>query len=245
MGHLHLLIGEVAMTRQKSTVTGFKEYRRCEGDLGRCKKRCGELEGKRQQIEEGIRQEIRTGKTTGNRIRDFVIASYGIQPSVEEDFAKLERSLKGKVGELVLVITGRWERLFHSLMPDPRNEDVWIERLLLGVLTDDQLVLNLEDRAVAFPTGGSYVESSEGKSELHRENLPVRGIFFSSGFELRHHLLSPRHRETPEPKFLTGTKRVERAFRERYRLQPENGLAKLQELTKMLGTLVLTPETVS
>ena len=57
-------------------------------------------------MKEELRESIKLGETTGDRIRDFVIARYGfLNEEIEAVYRGLEARIGQHVGEFVLMIT--------------------------------------------------------------------------------------------------------------------------------------------
>ncbi len=126
-----------------------------------------------------LRACIKLGETTGDRIRDFVIARYGfLNEPLETVYRNLEARIGQHVGELVLMVVK--EENFHGCAGfgyRPKDEDYVVdEHRYLGVLKLGSLVLNPADGKCEFPTGnyvGCYdalhenVELVEGNITSH------------------------------------------------------------------------------
>ena len=103
-----------------------------------------------------LRERIKHGETTGDRIKDFIIARYGLlSKEIEQVFRDLEARIGQHVGEFVLMITK--EENFHGCTGfgyEPKARDfVLDEHLYLGVLRGGALVLNPADGECELPTG--------------------------------------------------------------------------------------------
>ncbi len=124
-------------------------------------------------------ERIKKGGTTGDRIRDFVIARYTtVNPEIEKIYHDLETYILQNTGELVLTIT-RQEN-FHGCVGfghDPRPEEyVLEENLCLGVLNGISLILDPTIDKCELPTG-NFVKKHGGywsnKLELVEGNIPI------------------------------------------------------------------------
>ncbi len=105
---------------------------------------------------ERLRERIKCGETTGDRIKDFVIARHGyISEVIETVYRDLEARIRQHVGEFVLMIVK--EENFHVCTGfgyEPKDSDYILdERLSLGVLKDCALALNHTDGKCKLPTG--------------------------------------------------------------------------------------------
>lgn len=128
---------------------------------------------------EQLRERIRQGETTGDKIKDFIIARYGfLDDGIEATYRALEARLCQHVGEFILMIVK--QEIFFGCTgfgQKPRDRDFLLtEHFYLGVLKDGALVLNIAGGKCEIPTG-NYAEClnllSE-KSELVEENLNSR-----------------------------------------------------------------------
>lgn len=131
---------------------------RAMGGKAKAARKAAEAEREARNREEAtLCNRIATGKdTTGDRIRDFVIAKYGISPdgNVLKNYRYLDSAVQAHPGEFILMVTKREESRFHG-GPDhvPQPHDYGIdETLYLGVLGKRPLLLNLKDRVCALPT---------------------------------------------------------------------------------------------
>jgi seryl-tRNA synthetase len=105
-----------------------------------------------------LRERIKRGETTGDRIKDLVIARYGfMNEEIETVYRDLEARIGQHVGEFVLMITK--EENVHGCTGfgyKPKNLDyVLDEHLYLGVLKDGLLVLDPANGKCELPTGNS------------------------------------------------------------------------------------------
>lgn len=98
-----------------------------------------------------IREAIRSGETTGNKIDDFIIAKYG---DLNHDYSKslndLEKRLKGKVGQYVLLVKKEIQKkefinrrgFSESLIPPPSSCSLKTD-FFLGLISSDSLYINI------------------------------------------------------------------------------------------------------
>lgn len=103
-----------------------------------------------------LRERIKRGETTGDRIRDFVIARYySLNEKIKAVYRDLETQIGQHVGEFILMIAK--EENFHGCTGfgyEPKDRDyVLDEHLYLGVLKDGSLVLNPADDKCELLTG--------------------------------------------------------------------------------------------
>jgi len=108
-----------------------------------------------------LRERIKRGETTGDRIKDFVIAYYGfLDEEIEGVYRDLEARIRQHIGEFILMITK--EENFYGCTGfgyKPKDRDyVLDERLSLGILTDGKLVLSPADDKCELPVGGKHVQ---------------------------------------------------------------------------------------
>lgn len=121
---------------------------------------------------------LKTGATTGDNIKDFIIVRHGLNnPKYEAIYRDLETRVREHGGEFVLVNIKRQEKFLHrhtvvhDLMPDHDDFVVTRETLYLGVLKGDSLILNLADGDCQFPTGCYAWWSSGEEVELIEKDL--------------------------------------------------------------------------
>ena len=61
-----------------------------------------------------LQERLRAGETTGDRIRDHVVAWHGLNEPLEQRLHQLEDDLTNHPGELVLVVSQHWETQFSN-----------------------------------------------------------------------------------------------------------------------------------
>lgn len=111
----------------------------------------GEVARKLNDLQERIQQ----GETTGDKIRDLVIARYGfISNELEEVYRGLQNRIQQHPGEFVLVVVKN--ETFHGCtgfgyIPKPQDY-VLEENLYLGVLKGDSIVIDISHGECGFPT---------------------------------------------------------------------------------------------
>lgn len=103
-----------------------------------------------------LRERVKHGETTGNRIKNFVIARYGfLNEEIEAIYCNLEVRIQQHVGEFVLMIVK--EESFYGCTGfgyEPKNKDyVLDEHLYLGVIKEGALALNPADEKCELLTG--------------------------------------------------------------------------------------------
>ena len=119
-----------------------------------------------------IRELILSGKSTGDRIRDYVLVVCGHCSILEEKYRDLEASVADYEGQLALLkradtIQAMGDR---QLLPDYRRP-VRVESLFLCVLSSGELLFNLSAGSCSLPSA-NYVEIKLSSS---RGDLPVLG----------------------------------------------------------------------
>lgn len=124
----------------------------------------------------GLRERIKRGETTGDRIRDFVIAHYDFpNKEIEAMYRDLEAQIGQHVGEFILMVAK--DENFHGCDEfgyKPKDSDyVLDEYLYLGVLKDDALILNLSDNKCELSTGNHVLcrDVLWGDMELVEKNI--------------------------------------------------------------------------
>ncbi|MEK7520338.1 MAG: hypothetical protein AAB581_03820 [Patescibacteria group bacterium] len=133
------------------------------------------LEGRIQQLEEEkkeftksvsqgweeVREAIRSGKSTDDRIKDFVIMRYGKQnKECEGVYRDLQERLAGKAGQFVLMAEAREKEAKFRLcsMLPPQDDDRFsktYEHLSLGVLSGEMLIFSVAENLCTIPIGGN------------------------------------------------------------------------------------------
>lgn len=103
-----------------------------------------------------LRERIKGGETTGDKIKDFVIARYGLlNDEIEAIYRDLKTRVERHTGEFVLMVVKR--ESFHGcggMGYSPTPEDYTLdEHIYLGVLKHGSLVLNPSDNKCEFQTG--------------------------------------------------------------------------------------------
>ena len=153
-----------------------------------------------------LRERIKRGETTGDRIKDFVIARYGsLNKEIEAIYRNLEERIRQHVGEFILMIVK--EENFHGCTGfgyKPKDEDyVLDEDLYLGILTDGTLILNPADNKCEIPVGGKHVRCRDAwrneKVELVERNI-ISNWFHDFGLSLN----KPIKRRNPMARFREG-----------------------------------------
>ena len=79
-----------------------------------------------------LQEKIKNGESTGDKIKDFVIAHFGgISAELEQPYRAIKGKLQDAKGDQVLVVAEKEIYLSHSLIPDdsPRMVGIDTERL--------------------------------------------------------------------------------------------------------------------
>ncbi len=139
---------------------------------------------------EKIRQCIREGETTGDRIRDFVIVARGApNPETENIYRELEAKIAKHDGEFILLVGRSYE--FHGCTgfghtPQP-HEYVLETNICLGILNGKEIIFNFEDHPnceiptskYARPWGGVREEMKVEKENIKDSTIGVLGLYWS------------------------------------------------------------------
>lgn len=131
---------------------------------------------------EALREKIKAGGTTGDRVKDWLIVS---QRDTSEDTETFFRDLVDRVdrcqGEFVLVITRDEQPTKHTMLPEPLAPTDYAlrTRFHLGVL-DGELILGFTDGGWNFPTGTHvrFLDSYRQTPQLKEEDLWFAHIGF-------------------------------------------------------------------
>ncbi|HEY4517829.1 MAG TPA: hypothetical protein VJI74_02975 [Candidatus Paceibacterota bacterium] len=152
----------------------FSEIQRLRAEREQTLERIRAIDTRIAKVQEGLRGRLRGGMTTGDRIRDFVIVQSGYREEEEERYRQIEEALEGRTGEFVLVQFWKYQRVvFHVVSRGPGEEiGRWEKLWLLGVLTDDRLVLKLQPATCFLPTT-KRVRIHDPKGPWEQENQPI------------------------------------------------------------------------
>ncbi len=188
-----------------------------------------------------LHERIKRGATTGDRIKDFVIARYGfLNEEIEAVYRDLEARVGQHVGEFVLMIAK--EENFHGcagLGYRPKDEDyVLDEHFYLGILKDGALVLNLADDKCELPTG-NHVRCWDS----WRENVKLAEGNLNSGWphDFGLNLNKQLKRRNPmacfqkEPDLVLEMKIGDAEVKEWFEKRPGHHLVVLQKASRLLG----------
>lgn len=106
-----------------------------------------------------VRERVRAGESTGDRVRDFVLSRYGFSPQIEQTLRDIEVQLFEHVGELVLIVLR--EENFHGCTGfggKAEDRDYHLEeRWYLGVVSLSGLVMDPLKSELLLPTGGNHL----------------------------------------------------------------------------------------
>jgi len=134
---------------------------------------------------EQLQEKIKQGATTGDRIKDFVIANLGtLDSDSEKPYREMEERLKGQKGNQILVVDqdeslrGGPGSGIPYISPDHIGIDI---TLMLGILTNG-LKLDIQKGKLVFPTK-EYAEKRDhrgwrGRWELKKGSIKVNSDDF-------------------------------------------------------------------
>jgi len=153
------------------------------------KEKAGKDEEEAHKLLLAIQVLVKAGETTGDKIKDFVLARYGfLNDKVECVYRDIEKRVSEHVGEFVFVFsasdkhegcTGFGGKLYY----------VRQNNLYLGILKKDSLVLNKPDNGCSFPTENFVCFEDSRKCKTIDKNLSEDsvkyGIWSKANFGLR------------------------------------------------------------
>lgn len=99
-----------------------------------------------------LQERIGHGLSTGDRLRDLVLAAHGYDPMLEEKYRELEDTLQGKKGEFVLI---SWQKMVRAYGPRDDMRSVSLYRL--GVLEDEKVIPCIAKDLGPFTLHGSVL----------------------------------------------------------------------------------------
>ncbi len=149
-----------------------------------------EEQGTRKQRALAVRDRIVKGESTGDRILDYlIVTAEGFDQSTETmaaPYRKIANELKGKTGQLVLVI--KRERNAHKHITGRgqlQESDYHVDATYtLAVLVGDELSLNAVKHQEGFPTAGyaSWGDGVWSERKLAYTDGPLWYLSFLDGF---------------------------------------------------------------
>ncbi len=123
-----------------------------------------------------VRDRVRAGETTGDRVRDFVLSRYGYSTEIEQILRGIEAQLPNHVGELVLVVLR--EENFHGCTGfggKAEDRDYHLEeRWYLGVVSAAELIMDPLKPELFLPTGGQHLSarlSYPGQEKVEEDDI--------------------------------------------------------------------------
>lgn len=123
-----------------------------------------------------VRERVRAGESTGDRVRDFVLSRYGFSPQIEQTLRDIEVQLFDHVGELVLIVLR--EENFHGCTGfggKAEDRDYHLEeRWYLGVVSDVELIMDPTKPDLQLPTGGQHLTvrlSYPGQEKVEEDDI--------------------------------------------------------------------------
>lgn len=144
-----------------------------------------------------VRERVRAGESTGDRVRDFVLSRYGHSTKIEQILRDIETQLGGHVGELILVVER--DENFHGCTGfggKAEDRDYHLdEEWHLGVVSASELIMDPIKPDLQLPTGGRHLKVrlsypgqervEEGDIDLSWKRDPVTRL--NQAFKLRNH----------------------------------------------------------
>lgn len=148
-------------------------------------RRTGQAEAARKAAAEDLTKRIKAGETTGDRLVDFLVASFGA--GYEEalpHYRALEERMKGRTGQFVLMIE-RAETQFGCVMFGEAPDHMFglEETFVLGILSSDALAFDLEARDWKFPAVRHVSQGGRWNSGSKEGGFAPR--FYSSVFWMK------------------------------------------------------------
>jgi hypothetical protein len=131
-----------------------------------------------------LRRRIKAGETTGDRIKDFVIAQWGsLDEHLLSRYRSVEERLARHVGELALFVTRTRVSLDFSMVPrSSRGPSTITEKWYLGVVKEPSLALEVTTGECTMVTE-RFVESKHPFDVLEGNVPPVRHLVFPPALE--------------------------------------------------------------
>lgn len=171
---------------------------------------------------EAIREKVKAGESTGDRLRDFALACHGddLQGTVTKIFRGLEEQLAGKNGQLFVIVEYEHPRPHLQMFPHTHPEF-----MTLGLLESEQLALDMQAGTWRVPCREHVRVSGQRVGIGRRHDGPA---FFESENSMWSYMLEKYGHPgsgTP-PKVIVGDANV---------------LAEISKLDLIKMTLPLTP----
>lgn len=126
-----------------------------------------------------VKQRIKDGETTGSKLKDLIIVRYGLpSEEIEQRFRDLQARLDNRQGQYVMVMQKKQERICFRGPGQERDSDYATKtELEIGVLTDDQLIIDSRNGQFYFPTGGKHATCWRPRDDepvtIHDGNLTL------------------------------------------------------------------------
>ncbi|MCC7522464.1 hypothetical protein IT407_01510 [Candidatus Uhrbacteria bacterium] len=160
---------------------------------------------------EAIREKIKAGESTGDRLRDFALACHGddLQGTIAKIFLDLESSLSGNTGQMFLIAEYGRRNTFDPFDHEdsgcfgpPYRPEPLPEMLTFGLLASDTLVVDMEAGTWAIPCK-EYVR---GPCQRTRLTLHAGNAFFSDEHQKWNFMLAKygKQSETTCPAIIAG-----------------------------------------
>lgn len=189
-----------------------------------------------QEIEK-LRQIVLNGKATSDdRITDYFLAAGHIDDEVAKPFRDIEAHMKGKKGELFLVVQRNKKRCVFGMPGHSSESDYILEtRTFLGKLSSNEWFLDMKKRTYGLPTK-SYVEL-----EVHGKLVVQSGPFVFKTFYGLENLgkgISAGHDSGPVLEIFIGDKAAFDYSPYRYvggKTRPRDWVNELNRAARLLG----------
>jgi hypothetical protein len=154
-------------------INEIEELKRGRAEIAR------QAEEKNAQIDKKIaelQQLVLHGKaTTGDRITDYFLAAGHIDAEISEPFRKVGKRMKGKKGQMILIIQRERKRHVFGMPGHGSESDYHLEtEMFLGVLSGEDWIFDLKKRLYSLPV--------EAYIELERQTDKKPGPFVFSIF---------------------------------------------------------------
>jgi hypothetical protein len=227
-------------------------------------KEVDETEKNRQRLTE-LANEIKNGGSTGNRLHDNLIMTYGnwlLDEKIVDRYEIAEESLKGKVGEPVIVISRYLENIEHLWPGAIRQPKQMIrEAITVGVLEGEDIIFDTNKKESFLPTSryidvsGTSKNDEVEKGNVLIDTIPFGGLVYQRN--LGHDLGEKIHEidkanlwleQVSEPKpaleLLAGYDNIQQWLSKGHDLQELYFFREIRKACNMLGIKPLEPTTV-
>lgn len=216
------------------------------------------LRGFMDKTAEAVRRAVRSGETTGDRIKDFVLACVGVPREEDEKrYRAIDEALKGRRKEFVLVTRpveiDRGPKYHHAQPPDqarmgimaPPPSTETVTRFKCGILQAEELVFSFDEHPrCKLPVTKWAVESDYCEGDLRKKSSSEDISEMMFGSAAGHLVLESMTDSVPDELFPFVSKVVvgDKAVRSWLKENRHDAEAIYKNCANLLGKLVLTPE---